>query len=130
MKLKLKIYTVFLLLTLAGCSTFDSIPDLPGKVIRGKIIEKESGEVFIGLQIREYGNHLNATMTDISGEFELTFKETLPIIILHGAYDPVHVIIHPNEYNIIEYDHKTVSKSSKIRKRALSLSKKKKNLKE
>ncbi|MEM9546449.1 MAG: hypothetical protein AAGA77_10785 [Bacteroidota bacterium] len=120
----MKIYTAILLLTLSGCTTFKPIPDLPGKVIRGKIIDKESGEVFIGKQIREYGTYINAAMTNISGEFELVFKETIPIIILEGHYDPVHVSIKPDEYNIIEYGHKTIRKSSRLSKRARSLSQK------
>lgn len=47
-----------------------------GVVIRGKVIDEETGEVMIGETVYEYSNLMNGTLTDINLRLFLKFNRS------------------------------------------------------
>lgn len=82
-------------------------------MIKGKIIDGETGEILIGQSVNEYDRFTNNTLTDTLGNFELKFLGNNPIITLTGFYEPFYLEINPNEFNNIVLDSKVIKESKK-----------------
>ncbi len=107
---------IFAIMATSGCKSYAPLLDLSGKMVRGKIIDQESGEPMIGQSIIEF-NSPNGTITDTSGYFELQFQGNHPILELSGFYEPLYVKINPDEYNLILLDEGLSKKSRKLFKK-------------
>ena len=115
-----KYLILILVLTNICCTNLKPLAE-NGVKITGIIYDGESKEVMIGQQVSEIKNLMNNTMTNINGEFEIILKNNVPVIILHGHYEPIYVEIIKGQNNKIYIDKKLLNRSKKIYKNAIKL---------
>ena len=96
-----------------NCNSYKPIIGVSGKLVKGKIIDGETGEILIGQSVHEYDRFTNNTLTDTLGNFELKFLGNNPIITLTGFYEPFYIEISPNEFNNIVLNSETIRESKK-----------------
>jgi hypothetical protein len=113
MKNKTNILLILISFTFINCNSYKPRIGVSGKIIKGKIIDGETGEILIGQSVNEYDRFTNNTLTDTLGNFELKFLGNNPIIALTGFYEPFYIEMNPNEFNNIVLDSKTIKESKK-----------------
>lgn len=90
-----------------------------GEIIRGKIIDEETGEVMIGETIYEYDNKMNRTLTDLEGHFKLKFDSIYPFVVIPQCFTEYIFEVQSKENTLIVSYGKQARKLTRRNKRKL-----------
>ena len=101
-------------ISLLGCTSLKKIPELKGRVVEGQILDGDSNEAIIGINVGEYEYMQYSKMTDINGFFEIKFKGEIPVIVLSGGYAPIYAKVNPETFNKIIINGSSYKKSNKL----------------
>ncbi len=117
------LFVTVLIISTIGCATYSPRTELPGKQIKGIVLNHETGEGIVGLGIHEYDRYSNSTLTDTSGQFEIEFLGTHSIVQLTGYGSPIIAEVIPDQPNRLTINHKTKKRSKRLLKTVANFNK-------